>query len=698
LTIEQDKKFRQALELCASEPVHTPGAIQPAGCLVVLDALMERITHISANIADYLGVNSADAVGMTPEKLLGDDVLKQMRKQLPQQQEPPRVFRTTRKVDGRVRQYQVSLYRSDEYVVGEFEASQHDLQDDVLVTVDSWMLRMSGAETVGVLFDTLCEAVRVLTGYDRIKVYAFDPDWHGTVVAENRNEKLPALLGHSFPASDIPPQVRALYDINPVRVIPDATVESVPLVVAGDGDDVPLDLSPGVLRAVSPVHRMYMANMETAASFSIGIHSRGKLWGILAGHARQPRCLAPVLREAAHAMVQLAAQRLGKLNVQAESAFLKQVRGSRALLVGGMQGQMSGPESILREKAAMWLALFHSCGCVLLDGERQFPVGAVPEAEVLAKVRDWLDAGHMHTTGIWQSHRLSHTELAGLVPPGVACGMMAIPLPLGRPGCYLLLFRPEKVRTYRWAGEPYKLIREENGVPSISPRRSFAVWEEEVKGQSLEWSELEQDAVLDVAENLAVAISRQEIVLVNEQLKREQQALKIANERLKKLAHTDPLTQIWNRLRMEAIIDAELSAARRYGRYFAFLLFDIDHFKAINDRHGHEAGDRVLVAVTEAVYQSLRDTDHFGRWGGEEFVVLATHSDLEQGIRLAERLREVVEGLKIDGIGTVTASFGVVAWRDGDTRRALVNRADQAMYYAKEAGRNGVASEKPIEP
>ena len=127
---------------------------------------------------------------------------------------------------------------------------------------------------------------------------------------------------------------------------------------------------------------------------------------------------------------------------------------------------------------------------------------------------------------------------------------------------------------------------------------------------------------------------------------------------------------MWNRYRIEQAIDAELVAAKRYGAAFALLLFDVDHFKQINDTLGHSVGDDVLISLARMVEGSLRGCDHLGRWGGEEFVVLATHSSMEAAEGLAERLRGLVATLQVKGLGQpITVSIGVAVWQPDDSCR-----------------------------
>lgn len=157
------------------------------------------------------------------------------------------------------------------------------------------------------------------------------------------------------------------------------------------------------------------------------------------------------------------------------------------------------------------------------------------------------------------------------------------------------------------------------------------------------------------------------------------------------LARTDPLTGINNRLRFAGVLSEEAERKRRTERPMALVMFDVDHFKDINDTYGHNVGDEVLVALADFVASRIRATDFFGRWGGEEFVLLFRDDDCEAAIIAAEKLRKAIAGAEFATVGEVRCSFGVAAWRPGDTEESLVARADQALYASKEGGRNRVS-------
>jgi len=170
-------------------------------------------------------------------------------------------------------------------------------------------------------------------------------------------------------------------------------------------------------------------------------------------------------------------------------------------------------------------------------------------------------------------------------------------------------------------------------------------------------------------------------------------------EESERLATTDALTGLMNRRAAMAALEFEIARSSRYGHPLSFLLLDVDHFKNVNDKRGHGAGDAVLAALGRLFGSLRRKSDIVARWGGEEFVLALTSTDLEGGKVLAERLRLAVERMEIiDPDGStipITVSVGITAYSVGQTLEALVDRADRAMYAAKLAGRNRVVAAPP---
>jgi diguanylate cyclase (GGDEF)-like protein len=163
-------------------------------------------------------------------------------------------------------------------------------------------------------------------------------------------------------------------------------------------------------------------------------------------------------------------------------------------------------------------------------------------------------------------------------------------------------------------------------------------------------------------------------------------------------ATTDPLTGLSNRLKLDQALATEISRSTRYKTPLSLVLYDVDNFKAVNDIHGHQIGDKVLVQLSRFVSSLLRNTDLLVRWGGEEFVILTPGSDGDMAYQATEKLRNAIEQVGFDEIGTLTCSFGVAQYVYGDTADTLISRADGALYRAKLNGRNRVelASQPPM--
>lgn len=185
-------------------------------------------------------------------------------------------------------------------------------------------------------------------------------------------------------------------------------------------------------------------------------------------------------------------------------------------------------------------------------------------------------------------------------------------------------------------------------------------------------------------------------VKVHRNLKRLREELREANQRLRELAIRDPLTGAFNRRHLHSLLDAELDRSRRHDHTVSLILADVDHFKRINDRFGHAAGDRVLTAVAAALADGVRNHDSVGRFGGEEFLVLLPETGIAEAVTVAERLRCAVAALAFPELDAleVRLSLGVAEARgvDATGADALMAAADDALYQAKRSGRDRVVA------
>lgn len=182
------------------------------------------------------------------------------------------------------------------------------------------------------------------------------------------------------------------------------------------------------------------------------------------------------------------------------------------------------------------------------------------------------------------------------------------------------------------------------------------------------------------------------------EVKRRQQAeqeLRDSNLQLERLANTDRLTGQWSRLKIEELAHNEIKRAERYDFPLALVFLDIDRFKSVNDLYGHDVGDCVLTGVAHRIKSHLRDSDSLCRWGGEEFIILMPHTDLDQACLIAEKLRGLLAAEPLTGTIGVTGSFGVAQWQPGQGLGELVHCADLMLYRAKKLGRNRVERFSP---
>lgn len=174
---------------------------------------------------------------------------------------------------------------------------------------------------------------------------------------------------------------------------------------------------------------------------------------------------------------------------------------------------------------------------------------------------------------------------------------------------------------------------------------------------------------------------------VTEQMENEAQ--------LKRLATTDMLTGLVNRSQFDTMLKSELSRQHRYARPLSLIMLDIDYFKDINDCHGHDVGDQVLVKLASLLESNLRKADCCARWGGEEFMLLAPETSLDQAAQLADKIRRAMKTANFPIEGTVTASFGAVEATAEESVKSVMKRVDDALYQAKAQGRDQVAPAPP---
>jgi diguanylate cyclase len=211
---------------------------------------------------------------------------------------------------------------------------------------------------------------------------------------------------------------------------------------------------------------------------------------------------------------------------------------------------------------------------------------------------------------------------------------------------------------------------------------SVAKFKDRVSKLSAQEKEAAWQDLCDEAEQILKPTLRlaEHIALAYDEIRQQTNQLMTFSE-----VRTDPLTRVSNRRCLDESLDSMFAMMARYGDPFSLAIFDIDHFKQVNDKKGHLQGDRTLQAVARILDETVRDTDIVARYGGEEFVVVMPRTPLENACHFAERVRKIIES----SLG-LTISGGVTAALDGDNAQSLLSRADAALYSGKAAGRNRI--------
>jgi light-regulated signal transduction histidine kinase (bacteriophytochrome) len=387
---------------------------------------------------------------------------------------------------------------------------------------------IQAARTLRELGESVVHEVRRMTGFERVMLYRFDEEGHGCVDAEAKDDALEPYLGLHYPASDIPRQARQLYLQNWLRIIPDARYTPVPICPGvWPETGAPLDLSLSVLRSVSPIHLEYLANMGIRASMSISLVVRDELWGLIscANHTG-PKPIPYDIRSVCEVLGRLTSLQIGALQDR-ETAFLRVSSQSTLQILADamragedvLEGLLARPGELMELVGAEGTAIVHST-----EGSRT--CGQAPPPAILAALADWLgdrDAVRPFCTSTLPAQFPAITEAKD-----VGSGLLSFSLP-GVPRRRVMWFRPERLRTVNWGGDPRKPVESDPKL-RLHPRRSFELWKEEVRLRSRPWTHNE----IEAAENLrrsAVEID------LERQVAREQRAVRARDDLVAVVSH-----------------------------------------------------------------------------------------------------------------------------------------------------------------
>ncbi|WP_128547059.1 ATP-binding protein [Larkinella soli] len=528
-------EFRVDLTNCEREPIHILGHVQSHGCLVGLLPETYTIAHVSANIGELSGRAPEEVLGRPLDVLLEKtdlpastltELLNVGQRNQSWETINPQLFQLSG------RSWNLIVHQHDGLLLLEWEpavgSAQAVLNQRLIAEA---LTEVQASRRLVDLLQNTARRVKTIIGFDRVMVYQFAADWHGHVVAEEKEDHLEPFLGLHYPASDIPKQARELYKKNLVRLIAD--VHSTPSPILSEPGwpaDRPVDLTHSTLRSVSPIHIEYLKNMGVAASMSISLIYRGELWGLMSCHHDSPRFVDYGSRQAARLVSQLLSAALEFRKDEEDQSQFKQrdETGKR------LHDQLLADEDVARaltRRPVTALDLTSATGAVLVFNNQQYHLGRTPDAEAVGAVTDWLK-----TTG--SDTFLATHQLPNLIPEAEAfaatgAGLLAIVLSREL-NEYLLWFKPEQVQEVTWAGNPEKPVTvSDDGRPHLSPRKSFTAWTQMVRNTAEPWSEAEMAAAVKLREDILQVVTRQ----ANE-IRQLNQKLQVAYEELDAFSYT----------------------------------------------------------------------------------------------------------------------------------------------------------------
>lgn len=515
-----ENKITATLADCESEPIHTPGSIQPHGFLLAVDAqgairfcsenctglfrqplqalLQQNLASIVPDVAPGI-MNEIERGAATGKPLL---------------------------LDHAGERWAVFICRSNDGIfIIEWERHQVYEEEDLFEQTRQFVHFIERSKNLQELCQRIAEQTRAITGYDRVMIYCFDAEYNGQVLAESKDDRLEPFLNLHYPHTDIPPQARELYLRNLMRMIVDVNYTPVPIFTMDDR--APLDMSDAVLRSVSPIHIQYLKNMGVGATLTISLVLEGRLWGLISCHHNSPRHLNVARRRAAlmqghfltsQIKVRQAAEEY-EVNVAVE-AHLQQL-----LHVIPQEGDFA----LKFQNFSSLLSLTNASGVAVLHKGQLYEKGLVPPREQTRSLLNWLAdkvAGLQFVTANLQAF-YPDAEKISRQASGILYHKLGDPHKDA-----VIWFREELDKTINWAGNPHDAVKRAPATNMLTPRSSFAIFRERVRFHSKEWRLSEVNAANRFASTLQnqfhLEYLRQEEAkqrLLNEQLSKANQEL-----------------------------------------------------------------------------------------------------------------------------------------------------------------------------
>jgi len=470
---------------CDAEPIHIPGSIQSFGYLLALNKTDNTIQYCSENCAILFGKPLNQILGMPLTELFKKEEADSIAAYYAKTEEAEKPFA----VNLGNQSYHITAFSTKENTIMEFEPfSQEGIElPDLFFQTKRFAYSTEKADNLQMLCQDVAEETRKITGYDRVMIYRFDKDYNGQVFAESKIDSIEPFLGLHYPATDIPSQAREMFLLKHMRILANVQATNVPLFASDENaDNKSINLSLSTLRSVSPIYIQYLKNMGVVATFTITLINQGKLWGLIACHHYAPKHIPYHVRLAVHLQGVFLSSQIEVRQVADKFDLVNETE----IKLEELQKIMAGSEqSLAEEQTLLQLKNLLNADAVVIAYKGSFyKNGLLPQDKKLYSLMNWLetsvDQAIFQTSNLADSYpRASDlgSEVAGVVY-----------LPIGtQTKNGIAWIRRELEKTVNWAGDPTKPMNKDAENQILSPRKSFALWKEAVKGQSAPWQKPE---------------------------------------------------------------------------------------------------------------------------------------------------------------------------------------------------------------
>ncbi len=511
---------------CEQEPIHIPGSIQPHGFLLGLKQYSLIIDYCSANTAQYINLFHSQLLGRAFDVVFGED---QKQLLLNYVEENLMLSSSLLRLTLAGVAFSCTLHISNGIYVLEAEpvSIQVTPVNETYDQTSQFLAYMHDTHTLKELCQLVTNGTRKITGYDRVMIYRFDADYNGEVFAESCREDLEPFLGLHYPHTDIPAQARELYKRNLLRLISDINYTPVPIYTVDDGEKT-LDLSLAILRSTSPIHVKYLHNIGVAATLTISLIYKKKLWGLIACHHYSPKNLTPEVRLAAQLQGHFITSQIDVRQAYEEYEISRKVNVALEKVNSHVLASTAALKTFVN--GTDLLNICNAAGVsILLNGEI-YKSGLTPENKDIVTLSSWL--------AMYSSHNAFNTnKLIDFFPEfkemcQKTSGIIYHSLEIDSDNC-IIWYRPETKTEVNWGGDPNKsIIIDANG---LSPRNSFELWKELVECTSKAWLKPEIDAAASYAYNLQRQINLLVITQEEEKYRKLSELLKQTNSELENI-------------------------------------------------------------------------------------------------------------------------------------------------------------------